>query len=334
VKLYRRQKSPFWYASFSAKVGGRLRQVRVSTGERDRTVARYRALDMEAKHRAKMVVRGDAPIVTVADFIARYESHAKATMQPRTYAASTVALKKLLHHRGRPLADITPMVADSIVSELAATMKPRSVNVMVSRLRSAFKMAVRWDLTNRNPFEGVKPIAVHREPPRVFTMDELRRLFAVIDERYPSLSDLFRFYLHTGMRRSEALSLKWENVDFERGYIRLLKTKGRTYRDVPMLVHARAILERRRNLPRPFPHTGPEVDAAFRRSVEAAKITGAKIHGFRRTFITRMLNLGIPIYAIQQWVGHVDAETTTEDYMGRLDRFDEEAKRLPEAESV
>lgn len=156
----------------------------------------------------------------------------------------------------------------------------------------------------------------------------------MIDTRFPEYSDLFRFYLHTGMRRSEALSLTWENVDFDRGYIRLLKTKGRTYRDVPMLVPAREILTRRRHLPQPFPQRYHDVESVFSRSAKAAGVPNAKIHGFRRTFITQMLNLGIPIYAIQQWVGHVDAETTTEDYTGRLDTYFEEARRLGGRESV
>lgn len=328
MKLARHKRSPYWYASFSVRIDGEHKQIRTSTKQRDRAVARQVALRLQEEYRLREIERGIVRTATVNDFLLRIEAHARSTMQERTYRALRAALGKLKAYADRPIQSITPEIADRIVAEMAVRLKPRTVNMMAGRLRYAFRIAVRWELVMRNPFDGVTRISVSKDPPRSFSEDELRRLFVSIQTLAPEYFDLFQFYLHTGMRRSEALQLRWSDVDFERGYIRLMRTKGRRWRDVPLLVPARKILERRRHFSRPFDLPSHRVERALNRCAAAAGVKDAKIHAFRRTFVTMMLNLGIPLYAIQQWVGHIDSETTTESYAGKLERYYEEARAV------
>lgn len=326
--LYKRKKSPYFYASFSVKMGGQLRQVRISTGERDRAVARYAAQRIEGEYRLREAKDSGKLPLTVGEFIKRHDEHAQATTQKSTLRILRGVMKKLSPYASKPMSYLTPSVVDGLIAELAKTLSPRTVNSNISFMRSAFRRAVRWDLIDRNPFEGVDPLPYQKEPPRDFTQSELLQLFVQIDRQFPRYSDLFRFYLHTGMRTMEPLTLEWGSVDWDTGYIRLLRTKGRKYRDVPMFALTRAILERRKHLPRPFPHSAREVESAFRLCARAAVLKDVRIHCFRRTFITQMLDRGIPLPAVQMWVGHIDAATTRDAYTGNLDRIVADANRI------
>ena len=48
------------------------------------------------------------------------------------------------------------------------------------------------------------------------------------------IRDAIVLALNTGMRRGEILGLQWSQVDFERGFIKVLKTKSGKSRFIPM----------------------------------------------------------------------------------------------------
>lgn len=78
--------------------------------------------------------------------------------------------------------------------------------------------------------------------PHIFTNDELRWLFAAIDNQPPAknssahLTDpvLFRLLLGSGLRISEALGLQIRDFNYEQKYIVLLETKNQKQRLVPI----------------------------------------------------------------------------------------------------
>ena len=82
----------------------------------------------------------------------------------------------------------------------------------------------------------------HRPPPYVFSDDEIRRLFRVIDTQPLSemsnraLVDpvLFRVFYGTGMRHSEALNLELADFDPARATLEVRDTKNHENRIVPV----------------------------------------------------------------------------------------------------
>ena len=107
----------------------------------------------------------------------------------------------------------------------AGRLSPRTVAYVHTILHRAFRDAVRWNLIVRNP-------ADHADPPRgrpservrarTWTGEEIARfLDATADSRY---SPLWRLIATTGMRRGEALGLRWDDVDLYEGRLSVNRT--------------------------------------------------------------------------------------------------------------
>ncbi|HEX8773295.1 MAG TPA: site-specific integrase [Pyrinomonadaceae bacterium] len=147
-----------------------------------------------------------------------------------------------------------------------------------------------------------------------------------------TVADLFDFALLTGMRHTEARTLKSSKIDWAvrqhggmtiYGEVRLTKTKTKRHRTVPLNQDARAILDRRRSEGRSdwiFPNTsesGPiSMSSVYRvlsRAAERAGVLygqrvedGFVFHDARHTAITNMLQRGADLKTVGSIVGHTD----------------------------
>lgn len=89
-------------------------------------------------------------------------------------------------------------------------------------LRASLNDAVRLGILDRNPFDRVR---APRPRPRIvasLSLDEVKHLDAVSSGQ--RLGALFTFLWHTGLRIGEALALRWEDVDLERGSLRVRRS--------------------------------------------------------------------------------------------------------------
>jgi integrase len=97
-----------------------------------------------------------------------------------------------------------------------------TVRKLHSVLHKALKQAVLDGLIPRNVCEAVKPPKVERKEIKPLDRDQARALLeAACSDR---LEALYVLAIHTGMREGEFLGLKWEDVDLERGLLRLRRS--------------------------------------------------------------------------------------------------------------
>jgi integrase len=90
---------------------------------------------------------------------------------------------------------------------------------MHSILRKALKQAVLDGLIPRNVCDAVKPPKVERKEITPLDRQQAKTLLeAASGDR---LEALYVLAVHTGMREGELLGLRWEDVDLERGLLRL-----------------------------------------------------------------------------------------------------------------
>ena len=154
----------------------------------------------------------------------------------------------------------------------------------------------------------------------------------------------------SGLRRGEALTLTWRDIDFARDVIRvranwshgqLVSTKGDRVRSVPLVPQLASSLsklhERTHHVGPDDPvfcnETGERLDgsALRRRFITArtlASLRPLRLHDLRHSFASLAMSMASPV-EVQAWAGHRDARTTARytHYNSRTD----EARRLSRA---
>lgn len=109
-----------------------------------------------------------------------------------------------------------------------AGLDPRTVAYIHSIMHRALKDAVRWDRLARNPADAADPPrASQREgAAAAWDSDTLRRFLVAARDSGDRLYPLWVLLATTGMRRGEALGLRWCDVDLEAGRLRIGTCQG------------------------------------------------------------------------------------------------------------
>lgn len=124
--------------------------------------------------------------------------------------------------------------------------------------------------------------------------------------------------LNTGMRKEEILSLKWENIDMNRGSILLDRTKNGEHRSVSMnttVKHTLGGIIRRIDVPYVFydPKTGrryQDVKTSFNAACRRVGIKNFHFHDMRHTFASHLVMAGVDLTTVKELLGHKDYKMT------------------------
>ncbi len=140
--------------------------------------------------------------------------------------------------------------------------------------------------------------------------------------------DYILLVLFTGLRRTEAATLRWDDVDLRERIIRLpaMRTKAGRKLDLPMSDYLYNLLVARRaegmDGPYVFPartRSGEKTHLQEPRFAldEVAKVTGINvtIHDLRRTFVTVAESCDIPVFALKGLVNHSMGTDVTAGYV-------------------
>lgn len=141
---------------------------------------------------------------------------------------ATVARKHIAGRAlGRAALDkLKPSTVEGWVVELrAAGLSQSTVRSIYTVLRAILDAAVRDGLLGANPAAVVRRPKVDHHEAAFLTPAQVRALLAAAQgSRY---APLFELLVHTGLRRGEALALKWRDVDLEEGLLRVRGTLAR-----------------------------------------------------------------------------------------------------------
>jgi len=210
-------------------------------------------------------------------------------------------------------------------------------------LRSFFSWLAKHNHILSNPAADLEmPRSPKYLPMRVFTVEEVERILAMPDLETPmGIRDraIMETLYATGIRRSELVVLKIEDVNFYRKLVTIQQGKGRKDRVVPIGERALAWIEKYLREVRPHVAVEPDEGYVFLNrlggyftsdgmsNVVRAYVIGSGVrtkgacHLFRHTMATLMLEGGADIRFIQQMLGHEDLKTTqiyTQVSIGKL----------------
>ena len=251
------------------------------------------------------------------------------------------------------------------VDDMAEGLSRRSVNYVHTILHRAFKDAVRWGRLARNPADAADPPRASRKADDFQTWDAatLRTFLAGSRDSDDRLHALWVLIATTGMRRGEALGMRWSDVDLDKGRLSVVQTITQTRSKVVigepktasgrrsialdeatvgvLRDHRKAMLEERMLVGPDFADEGlvfhhpdgaclrPDaVSAQFLRRVEKHGLPRLTLHGLRHTWATLALEQGIHPRVVQERLGHSTIAITLGIYSHVSPTLHDEAANL------
>lgn len=196
-------------------------------------------------------------------------------------------------------------------------------------------------------FDGFKSFKKLKPDIVIFTLEEIEKILnttlaygvfrgkdtSFLDFRYRTMT---MFLAYTGCRYSEAAELTVKHVDISAGKAHFVNTKtneNRTVYFVEPLKSSLQLLVQNRGLDdRVFRNSNEkliqvtEYSQDLKKRARKAGITKRVFpHNFRHSYITHMLEAGVPITEVATLVGHKDIQTTYSTYMHLADKTLEKA---------
>jgi integrase len=237
-------------------------------------------------------------------------------------------------------------------------LSPKTVKNIAGTLHKALSDAVRLGVLTRNPADGVDLPKWERPELRVWSVDELARFLAHVEEHDNYGLAWWRLLLVAGLRRGELMGLTWDNVDLVDGVIHVRETRittgGVTITETPKSKSGRrtvavdadtvTALARLKNTQEdaatlldipPSRYVvsllggqslGPSaISTRFRKMTKAAGLPAIRLHDARHTHVSQLIDSGIPLTAIAARVGHSRASFTLDTYGHLLPNADRHA---------
>ena len=215
-------------------------------------------------------------------------------------------------------------------------LSPKTVRNLHQIIASAMKLAREQRLIAADPTEGCAlPKVEHREM-KTLPVEQLASFLREAKES--GVFELYYVELATGLRRGELLGLKWEDLDLDRGDLRVkrqiaringevveapLKTKN-AYRTLPLAKDTIDVLNQQKKKVGgcpwvfPSPTGGPmspdSVLHMLHRVLKRAGLPMVRFHDLRHTFATLALQNGVDVKTVSGMLGHYSAGFTLDTY--------------------
>jgi integrase len=285
---------------------------------------------MEREHSVAGTTR-----VTVADAGERLVDHLEALgRKPTTIGIYRSILRT---HLGALRETPLERVHAADVERTVASMRrrgaaPKTINNALTLLGQVFDHGIRKGWCGTNPVRLVdRPAVEQSDEIRFLDQSELEALLRATPD--PTDRALFLVAAMTGLRQGELLALRWQDVDWAAGKIRVRRSyvrghwttpkSRRSSRAVPMADRVASELARhfqrsafQRDEDLVFCHPGKgtvlghsKLARRFKAALEKAGVREVRFHDLRHTFATRMAAAGVPMRSLQEWLGHRDFKT-------------------------
>jgi integrase/recombinase XerD len=238
---------------------------------------------------------------------------------PKTQQVYIQQVARFAAHFGRSPSELTVEDIRTYLISLKETQHVSwsSFNQAVCALRFLYRVTLRRsDIVPEIPYPRTS-----KKLPVVLSRDEVARLLSAV--RHPKHHAVLATIYATGLRISEAVSLRVTDIDSQRMVITIRQGKGRKDRTVMLSPRLLALLRRYLRAERPgewlFPGRRSDrplnATAVQRACVQARTAAGiskrASVHTLRHSFATHLLEAGTDLRLIQTLLGHRSVQTTS-----------------------
>lgn len=305
--------------------------------QRKSTLGAYGAITLDdarklAKKTVAAAAMGDDPAakkneerkaVTFAHFTERYlNEHAQLRKTARSYGEDKRIIKKSLipEFGNTKLNAITKNDVAKFHSKMGST--PYTANRTLALLSKMMNLAEDWGIKpeNSNPCSRIKKFKEHKRE-RFLTPAEIARLWSMLDENLKdgletvSTCNAIKLLILTGCRKSEILTLRWDQV--KDGYFDFPHTKTGPQRRRFSSATRNFLGTIDRVADNPYVIFGKlegshlvNLKSSWLRIRKRAGLENVRIHDLRHTFASVAASNGVPLRTIGELLGHRDIQST------------------------
>lgn len=314
-----------WYIDYYLPDGKRKREKVSIPGMDPARLTRQDALKALSIRKAQ-IAEGKFEIaqtkkpVTFDKFMERYLEYSKTNKKSceRDITSSKVLLK---FFGAKTLGQITIWLVEKYKSErqkentrYGRPPAKATINRELACLKNMFTKAIEWGLLSSNPVKKVKLFVERPNKLRVLSDYEFQNLYNASSN---FLKPILILAVNTGMRRGEILNLKWEDINFNEGYITVRESKNNDSRMIPLnkvLIETLKSVRNHSTTERLFAHSNGDPVKSFKKAFWAALrrsgIEKCRFHDLRHTFASRLVMAGVDIVTVQELMGHRDITMT------------------------
>ncbi len=304
--------------------------------------------------------------LSVAEYFAQWLEDKKTHVAPNTFGGARTAAQHLIAVYGkRPLATLTPLDLSQLYRQLGETKSTRTVRYLHTVIHEALAQAVAWGFIPTNVADRVTPPRLIQKERQPLQGPDLIRFKTAIAQH--PLKVLWLFLILTGVRRGEALGLRWSDIDWDAKVARIQQTwikgldgpttsKPKTKRSQRAVALSAGLLELLQDHHQaqliqqqhagdlwqnhelvfcredgsPFYPDG--ISKRFKRILHAAGLPeSTTLHDLRHTHATLLLGEGIHPKVVSERLGHSTVAITLDLYSHMVPGLQEEAASRADA---
>ena len=263
-------------------------------------------------------------------------SYIQQSIEQTTYESYIILFKHVKKHfHDCYLQDITEKSVQDFVTALNGTIGANTIRKVIGRFKAMLEYACKTKQIQQNPASNILLPKKTTFTNNYYTVTNLKQLIAISQNTNIHIPIVLASIY--GLRRGEILGLKWKDIDFDNKTIKICETRVRTLSYVekktkndkikllPLLPFIEKILINYKkgacyNKIYVCTNSNREplginyLSKQFQEIIKSSVLPPIRLHDLRHSTATFLVNAGIHIKDIQDWLGHTDYSTTANIY--------------------
>ena len=245
-------------------------------------------------------------------------------LSSKRYAESTIktyseALRVFFRfYHDKPIADINNN--DLIHFNNEYILKNRYSQCYQNQVVNAIKLFYRKIQQRKLEIDLIERPRTEKKLPNVLSKEEVKSILEALDNiKHKTMLCLI---YACGLRRSELIQLKINDIDSKRGVLIIRQSKGKKDRIVPLSERIIVLLREYYQIYKPeiylfegqqvgFSYSEKSLESVMKKAKQVAKINKpVTLHWLRHSYATHLLECGTDLRYIQELMGHKSSRTT------------------------
>ena len=216
-------------------------------------------------------------------------------------------------------SEVSQFEMDKIRVTLLKVKSAQTVKHILSLAKRLSNFAIKKGITDGFSFVVEMP-RVDNQKTEDLSPTQLKSLLqALEDEPDRDIAHIMLLALYSGMRRGEILRLRWDDIDFDRGFIRIVDPKGGRSQTIPLNDEACKVLKSQHRTRSPLVFPNKDGDQRYQITREANRVKARAnlprdfrpLHGLRHTYASILASSGkVDMYVLQRLMTHKSPQMT------------------------